>query len=246
MTLLAVVALSGVAQAADAKKPGVTFYGTFASSYFFRGNNMFSAATKDDAGKDEAFPVAPVFQPGFTVATPLEGFVFDVWSSFSLTERDGDYNLKSLDEVDLTAKYSFENKIGSFSVFMITYMLPNTTGAQYTEMGFSYTAPVILSPTLLVANDVHYGLSYMAFSLSHALKFGKDMAITPALLYGVARTHGSPMEWSDNAYIQFDLPFSMSMGSMSYNIRASLIYKLNSDADPSTQFYLTAGVSYAL
>lgn len=271
------LAFSQEATTPETKKPGVDFYLNITSSYFFRGTHVFAPATREWTGdvdengdavydKDVAFPFAPALQPGVTFATPIDGLSFDIWTSWALTARDaaevkskGDTadNLKSLDEVDFLVSYEFENKIGSFNIFYLTYITPNasaisvdngeiSTLGQYTELGFSYTAPLPLSPTLYVANDINYGLTYMALSLSHELALGKDMALTPGITYGVFKTSGDGVDYGDDAYLQIDLPFSMSMGDMSYNLGASMVYFLNSDADPSTQFFITAGVTYSL
>ncbi len=242
------------------EKPGMDVYVNFASSYFFRGAHVHSAATKEyDKTKGEykddvAFPIAPAIQPGFTFYTPLKGLSFDVWSSFALTNRpsaevkeDGDTadGLRSVDEVDFLVSYEFDNKVGTWNIFFLTYMLPNSTETQYTELGFSYTAPVILSPTLYVANDVHYASTYLSLAVSHDVELAKGMTLTPGLTYAFSRTHGKAM-YPEKGYMQFDLGFSMDVAGASISLSPGFIYQLDSDAKPSSQAFVNLGVSYSL
>ncbi len=98
---LALVTINGWAQ--DAVQPpvetpaeeekcpelkGVDIYTLVTSSYFFRGVNLHSAATKDDKGNDEAFPMVPALRSGITVYAPIDGVFLDIWTSFALTERE--------------------------------------------------------------------------------------------------------------------------------------------------------------
>ena len=249
------------------EKPGMDVYMNVASSYFFRGAHVYSAATKEyDATKstykdDVAFPLAPSLQSGFTFYAPLKGLSFDVWSAFALTNRkaatvtnSGDTadHLSSVDEVDFTVAYEFDNKVGTWKIFLISYLLPNDSSTQFTEFGFSYTAPLPLSPTLYFANNVSgpgtgsaVPATYMSLNISHELKFAKTMSLTPGLTYGYTRAHGSTMELG-KGYLQFDLGFSVAVGAASISLSPAVIYQLDSDAKPSTQAYVSLGVSYSL
>lgn len=93
------------------------------SSYFFRGANLHSAATKDDKGNDEAFPMAPALQSGITVYAPIDGVFLDIWTSMALTERETEkYN--GYFQLNLPLAYKVESVTVTFTAFGL-YLLNN-------------------------------------------------------------------------------------------------------------------------
>ena len=128
------------------------------SNYVFRGDDLFVAKFAEDKEPQGGFNTAPAFQPSLTFLAP-GGFSLGLWGSFALTNRDRDdpntavseADLGSLDELDITLDYSWENPLGSFSAGYVVYTLTNPRGgANLDEIFFSWGLPFMeaLGPTL--------------------------------------------------------------------------------------------------
>lgn len=223
--------------------PGLDIYTGVTSSYFFRGANLHSPATVDDEGNDEAFPVAPALQSGITIYAPIEGLYFDIWTSFALTDRETDAALYQVDEIDYTVGYDFENKAGAFGIKFINYALPNVSGPEYTDLLLSYTAPVLLSPTFVIANDLVHGATYLEFGISHELALSEELSFAPGVLYGYTFESGSPY-YGSGGYVQLNLPLSFAATEdLGIDFTVFSIYNLDKQADTLPAVY--AGVSLA-
>lgn len=226
-----------------AELPGLDIYTGVTSSYFFRGAHLHNAATVDKKGVDTEFPVAPALQSGITVYAPLEGLYFDIWTSFAMTDRETDKKLQNADEIDYTVGYDFENKAGSFGIKFINYALPNVAGAEYTDLMMTYTAPILLAPSLAIANDLVHGATYLEFGISHEIAFSEELSFAPGLLYGYTFTSGSPY-YGNGGYVQLNLPLSYAAtDDLGIDFTVFGIYNLDKAGDTLPDVF--AGVSLA-
>ncbi|MCH7478012.1 MAG: hypothetical protein IIA14_07920 [SAR324 cluster bacterium] len=128
------------------------------SNYVFRGDDLFVAKFAENQKPQGGFNTAPALQPSLTFPAP-GGFSLGLWGSFALTNRDRDdpntavseANLGSLDELDITLDYSWDNRLGSFSAGYVVYTLTNPRGgANLDEIYFRWGFPFMeaLGPTL--------------------------------------------------------------------------------------------------
>ena len=179
-----------MAWAQDAE-PSVDLSLDVASTYIWRGEDIYLNYFHAAGSEQGVFNFAPSLMPSLTVYSPIEGLSFNVWAALSLVGRDtagGD--LHAADEIDYTVAYEFENSLGAWSAAFILYTYPTTvSGAlldSYPELAFSYTAPVILSPTLSTAIAIGVAggsTSYHSFSIGHDFELG-DFSISPGLAIG--------------------------------------------------------------
>ena len=159
------------------------------SNYVFRGDDLFVAKFAEDKEPQGGFNTAPALQPSLTFLAP-GGFSLGLWGSFALTNRDRDdpntvvseADLGSLDELDITLDYSWENPLGSFSAGYVVYTLTNPRGgANLDEIFFSWGLPFMeaLGPTLSHAAAASGTGHYTAFSIGggNALSWGVSVGL---------------------------------------------------------------------
>ena len=141
------------------------------TSYVSRGEDFFEVvadAKKEDRG---TFTMAPAVQPALTFYAP-SNFSIGLWGSFATTGRDPKKeNLGSLDELDLTLSYAFENKVGNFTGGYSVYtMLQPGAPSNYSELFFTWAFPVMksLKPTLsyFTNPDPTYSSTYTKLAIS--------------------------------------------------------------------------------
>lgn len=91
-----------------------------------------------------------VAQPSVTAT--VGGFSFNAWADYNLTDQNGRKN--KVDEIDLTAAYTFE--LGKFSVpvGVIRYTFPNTSAADTTEFYAGVSYSWIVTPSITIYKDV--------------------------------------------------------------------------------------------
>ncbi len=258
LALAALFAAPSFAQekaATESEPVGITVYTDAVSGYFFRGfhagNGASAEINKDGKAVDSAFPIAPAIQPGVTVSTPIEGLWIDVWSSFVTTGRkvtdapkEGDVNggTATADEVDLTIGYDFSNAAGDFGFKVYQYAYPNNPPyGSDVEIAMSYTAPVLLSPKFVVSNSPTLGLFY-SFGISHEFAFSESFAFAPAFMF-FDNNVGAKSAVPEQSYLELDIPFTITAGSMSYRIYGKGFYNLTEDADPALQAMVGIGAS---
>jgi len=217
-TLISITSFSVYAE--DAEAPSVDLAIDFATDYIWRGTDMYAGGMYDNNSEDHAvFNTAMSIMPSITVYTPIEGLTYNIWVAYALTYRDSTEGLGAADEIDFTFDYSFANKAGDWSATYIMYAYPTTkTGAgvtkTYNEFGLSYTAKILLSPSLgvAVADDQGGDTLYYNLGISHAFELGK-IGIEPSLTYGYWYNMGdTTTNWS---HLDIALPISFAVNEKS-------------------------------
>ena len=99
------------------------------SDYVYRGSDVHRSVYIGREEEETPFNVAPAVQPSVTFYS-TSGIWVNFWASFALTDRDeksspnpatGDTfgGLKTLDELDTSIGYDWENRLGSFSARIV-------------------------------------------------------------------------------------------------------------------------------
>jgi hypothetical protein len=182
--------LAGMARSAGAQETTklMDYYVAVVSDYVFRGADVYRSVYAQREEEESAFNVAPALQPNVSFYS-TSGFWFNFWGSFALTEREEDEakgfsGLATLDEVDTTLGYDWENRLGTFSVGIINYALIHPSvqgepGANIQEMFFKWGLPVMedLGPTLSHYVDSSTANTYTAVSVGggEALSWGVNV-----------------------------------------------------------------------
>ena len=107
-----------------------------------------------------------VAQPSFTAG--IGGFSFNAWADYMLTDENNRRN--EIDEIDLTADYTFD--LGKFSipVGIIRYTFPNSDVGDTTELYAGVSYDWIVTPSVTIYKDVQesngwYVLGALDYSL---------------------------------------------------------------------------------
>lgn len=191
-TLAYLLAGTSMSWAQDASAgPSVDVGLNVATTYIWRGEDIYLNKFHAEGAQQGIFNFGPSLMPSITVHSPVEGLSFNIWAALALTGRDnagGD--LHAADEIDYTVAYEFSNAAGDWSAAIILYTYPTAIGGvpidSYSELAFSYTAPVLLSPTIgtAVSMGVAGGnTSYHTFGVGHDFEMG-SFSISPGLNYG--------------------------------------------------------------
>ncbi len=161
ITLILAICLAlpmGLAYATPAQAkltPTVDFSVAFNSKYVWRG-----IVVVDDW----------VAQPSVTAS--VGGFSFNVWADYMLTDQNDRKN--EIDEVDLTASYTFE--LGKFSipVGVIRYTFPHSGASDTTEFYAGVSYNWIVTPSITIYKDVQESNGfYILGSLGYSLDLPK-------------------------------------------------------------------------
>ena len=142
------------------------------SDYVFRGSDLHREVYVVRKEDETAFNISPAAQPTVTIYGPA-GLWFNFWGSFALMERDEDTatgfsGLETVDEVDTTIAFDWENRLGSFSAGIVNYALVNSKAqghnATVQEMYFSWGLPILesVSPSIAHYSDSNSGAYYSA------------------------------------------------------------------------------------
>jgi hypothetical protein len=167
------VMMLGASRPATAQETLVDYGVDVVTNYVSRGKDLFVSVYDKERESHGSFLVAPALQPWATFYGE-SGLFFGLWGSWALAERDPEAatattsafaGLKTLDEIDYTVGYAWENKVGSFSAGVINYAAPNaagTAGSGITEVYFSWGLPVLetLAPTLTHYSDIGNSATY--------------------------------------------------------------------------------------
>ncbi|MBU1155734.1 MAG: TorF family putative porin [Proteobacteria bacterium] len=167
----------GLASATPAQAkltPTVDFSVAFNSKYVWRG-----IVVVDDW----------VAQPSVTAS--VGGFSFNVWADYMLTDQNDRKN--EVDEVDLTASYTFD--LGKFSipVGVIRYTFPGSTAADTTEFYAGVSYDWIVTPSITIYKDVQESNGfYILGALGYSLDLPKlNEMIGWSLSVGASIAYGS-------------------------------------------------------
>ena len=95
------------------------------TTYVTQGEDLFRSAYDTKAEKHPAFPMTPAAQPYVTLHGP-SGISLGLWGSYALTQRapEPDRNfagLETLDELDYTLAWDWDNRLGSFTAGWALY-----------------------------------------------------------------------------------------------------------------------------
>jgi hypothetical protein len=146
------------------------------SDYVFRGSDQYRGVYAKREDNESAFNFAPIAYPSASFYS-ASGFWFNFAGNFALAERGEDKarsfpGLATLDEVDTTLGYDWENRLGTFTVGIINYALIHPSvqgmpGANIQEMFFKWGLSVIedLGPTLSHYVDSSTASTYTALSV---------------------------------------------------------------------------------
>lgn len=119
--LLAALVFVAPRPAAAEDAPPMSYGVDVVTNYVFRGVDLFTAVPDKDGKKHAAFQFTPAAQPSVTFNGP-GGMSLGLWGSFALTNRsETDANLQSLDEIDYTLSWGWDNSLGAFSAGLVTY-----------------------------------------------------------------------------------------------------------------------------
>jgi len=241
------------AMSADEKSPVDLELG-IATDYLWRGYDVYAGKLLADGKTEGVFNFAPSLMPSLTFYAPIEGLSFNLWMARSLVARDGaSGGLGAADEIDYTASYEFSSVIGDIGAAMIYYTYPTTMGGSllsgYFEAAFSYSIPVILSPSFGVAfsDGVGGDTAYYTIGLSHEL--GNDtFSFEPGVTFGYWYFNGDVT--GNKMHLDISLPFGYSI-SESFGVSLSLTgsYRITDMYDGNAAPFVLAaylGASYSL
>jgi len=129
-----------------------------------------------------------VAQPSFTAG--IGGFSFNAWADYMLTDENSRKN--EIDEIDLTADYTFD--LGKFSVpvGIIRYTFPNSDVADTTELYAGVSFDWIVTPSVTFYKDIQesngwYVLGALDYSVDLPKlgdKVGWALAVGASIGYG--------------------------------------------------------------
>ncbi|MDH5718365.1 MAG: hypothetical protein OEZ22_12120 [Spirochaetia bacterium] len=220
------------AKPAQEEGPSVDIALDVATTYMWRGIDVYAGKFEADEKDDGAFNMAPSLMPSLTYSSPIEGLSFNIWMAYNATERDDEKGaLRYADEVDFTAGYEFDNKAGSWSAAYIMYAYP-TGGSTYSELVFGYTAPVMLSPSVSVAAADALGGStlYYSFGIGHGIESGA-ISIEPSVSYNLwyLTNEEDRADFADGlkSHLDISIPVSYSISDkMSAGLSALISYRM--------------------
>ena len=150
LMLGALLALAAPRPAQAAETPLLSYGVDVVSDYVSRGEDLF-VSTFDKAGKPhESVNIAPAVQPSVTLHGPA-GFSLGLWGSWALLNREAQpaknfAGLKTLDEVDYTLSWGWDNRLGGFSAGWALYTYVPERAAS-NELFFSVAPKVLDSVT---------------------------------------------------------------------------------------------------
>lgn len=168
LVLIAMLAAAAAAPPASASESRWNYgYGIgVMSKYLWRGQNY-----------TDGF----VAQPDLWFANG--GFTFDIWSSVDLSDANG--RGSDLTELDFTAQYDAETRLGALTLGAATYTFPGDEGANTSEF-FAGVSPagMPLNPELLVYYDcVEADGAYFELRLSDTLHGAKKSALADWMVH---------------------------------------------------------------
>ncbi len=268
MILVAFIASTNVFAQETESGPSIDVAVDVASNYIWRGFDLYESKYAADESDPGAFLTVPSIMPSLTVYTPIEGLWLNVWGGFAATDReygsDGlGAGLADLDEVDYTVGYDFENAAGAWSMAYIIFSYPSV-GGTYEELLFSYTADVVLSPTIGTAVSTSSGTDteYAFFGVSHSIEAG-SISIEPSVTFGYWHFNGAKN--SNFSHIDIAVPIGYSVSdSVSIGLTPLAVIRNLTDTSaipsevpsienpgdmattPSAIFSVTLGVSYSM
>lgn len=158
-----------------------------------------------------------VAQPSFTAG--IGGFSFNAWADYMLTDENGRQN--EIDEVDLTADYTFEFGGFSIPVGVIRYTFPGSDLADTTEFYAGVSYNWIVTPSVTIYKDVQETNSYYilgALDFSYDLPkinntFGWSVAVGASIGYGGTDNnefyYGSDKDGFTDYSAYISLPFTI-------------------------------------
>lgn len=112
------------------------------TTYVSQGEDFFRSAYDTDGKKHAAFPLTPAAQPYVTLHGP-SGISLGLWGSYALTQREPDPDrnfagLETLDEVDYTLAWSWDNRLGAYTAGWALYTYTNVASrGSLNELFFS-------------------------------------------------------------------------------------------------------------
>ncbi|MBU1452522.1 MAG: TorF family putative porin [Proteobacteria bacterium] len=129
-----------------------------------------------------------VAQPSVTAS--VGGFSFNVWADYMLTDQNGRKN--EIDEIDLTASYTFDLGKLSIPVGVIRYTFPGSSAADTTELYAGISYDWIVTPSVTIYKDVQESNGfYILGSLGYSLDLPKiselvgwSLAVGASIGYG--------------------------------------------------------------
>lgn len=166
------------------------------SDYVFRGSDVYRDVHIARETGETPFNVAPAVQPSVTFYGP-GGLSFNFWGSFALTDREAESEpnpatgdtfagLSTLDEIDTTIAYAWDNRLGDFSAGIVNYALINPApqgeqGATVQEMFFSWGLPfaAAAAPIWSYYQDSDTGAYYTSLAVSggEALSWSGNLGV---------------------------------------------------------------------
>jgi len=171
--------------AAQATESLLDYNVDLASTYVYRGDDVFANAHTDKAQK--AFSVYPALQPTL-VLRGQGGFSATLWGSFALTDRKenketGFAGLSQTDELDYLLAYDWKNRLGGFKAGLNYYSYPGAAIAGSREVVLAWSMPFLesIAPTLTRYEDINTPFTYTT------LGFGGGESFTWGLLFGWSR-----------------------------------------------------------
>lgn len=259
VSMVSWVNLAAEEEAAEEKKLSYNIGVDFASTYMWRGFDTYAHKLDAAGNANSIFNFAPGIFPTITV-TADSGLSFNIWGARSLLARNlAEGELKAYDEIDFTGAYTLEDKSGTFVASFIAYVFPTASYASgtpvtlpsYGELVFSYTAPVILKPSIAIAASLGPSggeYEYAAVGISHEFEAG-ILTIAPKLVFGYWYMNNDTS--TNKAHIDLNVPFAFAL-SESFEFHVNLLgcYRVSGFADTTngySPFILAAalGASYS-
>ncbi len=186
-------------------------------------------------------------QPSVDFEFGKSGFSLNVWSSFSLAQRDA---YKYLDEIDLTLTYSFRmpegwDLVAGFTHYGYWFAQDFTFKDSTTQELFATVTrtDLPLSPSLSVYYDLNLGSGvYVALGGSHEVKLGDQVALELSGLIGYNGRQFIQTSGLSNVDFRAAVPFTV--GSVTLTPSANVTIPLMDEVNDATEIWF--GLSVAI
>lgn len=225
-SLVIIVTVSGLAEAADESSLGFEVTSDFNSKYVWRGQNLV-----DDW----------VWQPGISVS--YGGFTAGIWGDLNLTDENNQSG--EFDEYDFYAEYGIDLAEGiALSVGYIDYKFPSGGNTQEVYAGIRFAA--FLNPSVTVYYDFEdINGTYVTAGIGHSIEKIADLTesipvgLDLSLSIGWGDSNYNEGYWADSIGNAIDssglndltlkIGFPMSIGSWTFTPSINYVTLLDSD-----------------